>query len=86
MAVKNRDGSATILALIRKLCKYWRRYGSAGIITRIGDPDIATVLAALSAICEAFEAADDHPGERESTGSDGPEDLGDGGGSGGGWG
>jgi hypothetical protein len=85
MAVKNRDGSATILMLIRKLCKYWRRYGSNGIITRMDNPDIATILGALSAACMAWEALDNHPGEREDTGGDGPEDLGDGGGSTGEW-
>ena len=71
-----RDGTSTIIALTRKICKLKAVWGAASLASKT-TPEFATAVNALVAACTAFEALDDYPGEIDNTaplrpGEDGP--------------
>lgn len=71
-----RDGTSTIIALARKICKLRVIWGAATLPTR-ATPEFAAAVDALVAACQAFEALDNAPGEIDNVaplrpGEDGP--------------
>lgn len=61
------DGTSTILAGARLICRAVGKYGTARFAART-TPEFAAAAAALAAACMAFEALDDYPGEVDSSG------------------
>jgi hypothetical protein len=62
------DGSSTIIASTRRICRMVGKYGTGGIISATsGHPAFAAAVVALVAACQVWEALDDFPGEVDQT-------------------
>lgn len=69
-------GTAGILDRVRELCKFARRYPYVQLLlTRTGHPEMGAAVSSLIAACDAFEALDNNPWERDAVSpSTSPED------------
>lgn len=67
------NGVSSILSGSRLICRMVGRFGTAAFETAT-TPEFATAVAALVVACQAFEALDDYPGERDRTEGALPED------------
>lgn len=63
-----RTGTPSIIRLVRKICVLVALYGANDLESRT-TPAYAAAVVALVAACQAFEALDDFPGERDNTGT-----------------
>ncbi len=70
-----RTGSASIIALVRKICKLVAVYGATDLSAKTTPAFQAAVLA-LVAACNAFTALDDTPAQIDRNPPYGPEDTG----------
>lgn len=70
-----RDGSATIIVLVRKICGLVGRYGAATLQAKT-TPAFAAAVIGLVAACNAFTALDDTPAQIDRNPPYGPEDTG----------
>lgn len=68
-----KSGTATIIRLVRKICRMVAIYGAGDLGSRT-TPAFAAAVLALVAACQAFEALDDFPAEIDRTAPFGPED------------
>jgi hypothetical protein len=59
-------GSSTVIKLVRKICRLVAIYGVGDLQTR-ATPEFKTAVLALVAVCSAFEALDDFPGQVDAT-------------------
>lgn len=71
----SRTGTATIIRVVRVICRMVNTYGARDLAERT-NPDYAAAVLALVAACQAFEALDDYPGQIDQTAPYGPEDAG----------
>ena len=71
---KTKTGTPSIIKLSRKICRLKGTYGAANRAAATS-PEFAAAITALIIACTAFEAADDFPGEIDSSAPAGPEDL-----------
>jgi len=67
------NGVSSILVGARLICRMVGRFGTAALETAT-TPELAAAVIALVAACQAFEALDDFPGERDRTEGELPED------------
>ena len=70
MAFQLPRGVPTILFLVRSLCHAVGKFGTAGLATAT-TPELAVACEALRLACNVFEALDDNPFERDTTGGSG---------------
>jgi hypothetical protein len=69
-----RTGTSTIIDAARLICRMVGQYG-AWDLEASTSPAFRLAVDALVVACNAFEAADDYPGEIDTTTPSGPEDL-----------
>lgn len=62
------DGTSTILAASRVICRLVGRFGTARFAART-TPEFGAAVEALVVACMAFEALDDYPGQIDSSGT-----------------
>lgn len=68
-----RTGSASIISLTRHICRLVGTFGAGDLAARTS-PEFAAAVLALVAVCNAFEAADNFPGQIDRVPPAGPED------------
>lgn len=69
----SRTGTASIVALTRKICKLIGTYGAGDLAART-TTEFAAAVFALQAACAAFEALDNFPMQVDTSAPFGPED------------
>jgi hypothetical protein len=67
------NGVSSILVGTRLICRMVGRFGTAALETAT-TPELAAAVIVLVGACQAFEALDDYPGERDRTEGELPED------------
>lgn len=68
-----RTGTSTIIKAARLICRMIGQYGAYDLQASTS-PGFKLAVDALVVACHAFEAADDYPGEIDTTLPAGPED------------